>query len=104
MKLLTKAIENDLRKHPFCSQDEKGEDAKVIVKFFGGAAATWLVTEGEIEDGDWTFFGCVTLDGSYWEWGYFTMKELKAARFRPFGLGVERDYYFKGTVKDGKAA
>ena len=104
MKLLTKAIENELLKHPLGSTDGLGEDAKVIVKFFGGYAATWLVTEGEKEDGDWLFFGCVTLDGSYWEWGYFTMSELEGIKFPPFGLRIERDYYFKGTVKDGKAA
>lgn len=102
MKLLTKAIEKDLTRHPFGSTDGLGEDAKVIVKFFGGSAATWLVTEGEQENGSWVFFGLVTLDGSFWEWGYFSLKELERVRFRPFGLGVERDYYFKGTVKEGR--
>ena len=101
MKLLTKAIENKLAKRPFGSTDGKGDNAEVIVKFFGGAACTWLVTEGEKRDGDWLFYGKATLDGEYWEWGYFALSELAAVKFRPFGLGVERDYYFSGTVADG---
>ena len=101
MKLLTKEIEKKLLAHPSGSTDGKGDDAKVIVKFFGGAAATWLVTEGEKEGDDWLFFGKVTLDGSYWEWGYFLLSDLSSVKFPPFGLGVERDLYFSGTVREG---
>ena len=35
MKLITKAIENQIKKYPLYSQDGLGENAKVIVKFFG---------------------------------------------------------------------
>ena len=101
MKLITKEIEKQLSRRPFGSTDGEGENAKVIVKFFGGSSATWLVTEGELENGEWMFFGKATLDGYFWEWGYFSLSELQSLRFRPFGLGVERDMWFSGTVKDG---
>lgn len=95
MKLLIASIIKNLEKHPLGSQDGKGEDAEVIIKFFGGGAATWLVTEGERQDdGDWLFYGCVTLYGDgEWEWGYFTLSELMSLHFPPFGLPIERDLY-----------
>lgn len=102
MKLLTAEIIRKLEKHPFGSQEGKLDNSVVLVKFFGGGACTWLVTEGEQqEDGDWLFFGKITL-GSEWEWGYFTLSELEQIKFPPFGLGVERDMYLgnKATVKE----
>ncbi len=101
MKLITKSIEKKLEKAPFFSTEGLGLDANVIVKFFGGSAATWLVTEAYDHHGEyWEFFGCVTLDGHNWEYGYFMLSELEALRFPPFGLPVERDMYFHGTLKD----
>lgn len=47
MKLITKEIERRLEKHPFGSQEGEGKGAQVLVKFFGGGACTWLVTEAE---------------------------------------------------------
>lgn len=104
MQLMTKEIEDALKKHPIYSQDGKGEKAKVIVKYFGGSAATWLITEGEpLPRGDWEFFGFCTLGlpdpfrpgKLIWEWGYVTLKQLQEMRFPPFGLGVERDLSVK---------
>ncbi len=105
MQLMTKEIEDALKKHPIYSQEDKGEKAKVIVKYFGGSAATWLITEGEpLPRGDWEFFGLCTL-GLYdqlrpgkllWEWGYVTLSQLQEA-------SVERDLSVKPckqTVKD----
>jgi len=104
MKLLTAEIIRKLQKHPFGSQEGKLDDAEVLVKFFGGGACTWLVTEGEQqEDGDWEFFGKVTL-GYEWEWGYFTLSELEQMKFPPFGLGVERDMYLGGKHTVGQLA
>ena len=105
MKLLTAAIEKKFEKFPLYSQEGKGEDAKVIVKFFGGAACTWLIIEGTKQpNGDYTMFGYVTFDGVNWEWGYVSLNELQKLRFRPFGLGVERDKYFKAkTIKEAVA-
>ena len=104
MKLLTQEIIRKLEKHPFGSQEGKLDDAEVLVKFFGGGACTWLVTEGEQqEDGDWEFFGKVTL-GYEWEWGYFRLSELEKMKFPPFGLGVERDMYLGGKHTVGQLA
>lgn len=96
MKLMTKAIEKKFEKFPLYSQDGMGQEAEVVVKFFGGAAATWLITEGEKQlNGDWELYGYCTL-GYGWEWGYVMLSELESLRFPPFGLSVERDMHCKG--------
>lgn len=102
MKLITKEVENLIKKYPLYSQDGKGDNAKVIVKFFGGSAWSWYATEGNIlPNGDIEFFGLVT--GGYEpEYGYFTLSELTSVKFPPFGLGIERDMYFNGTIGDAK--
>ena len=92
MKLLTKAIEKELMKHPFHSQDGLGMDAKVIVKYFNPyGLGTWLITEGERQDdGDWMLYGyCKITDA---EWGYVMLSELQGVR-PLLGLGLERDMY-----------
>lgn len=102
MKLITKEVERRLEKQPFGSQEGEGKGAQVLVKFFGGCACTWLVTEAErTGDGSWDFYGLANI-GYGWEWGWFSLKELEELRFPPFGLGVERDMYLsEGTpVKD----
>ena len=100
MKLITKAIENQIKKYPLYSQDGLGENAKVIVKFFFGNW-TWLATEGQISpDGNITFFGSV-INGHDYEWGYFDLKELESVKFLGYPC-VERDRWFKTgtTVKE----
>ena len=101
MKLMTKEIERKFKNYPLGSQDGKGDDAEVVVKFFTpDANGTWLITEGErLEDGDWEFFGlCHIFE---WEWGYVRLSELKKVR-GGLGLPVERDLYSSGTVKELK--
>lgn len=102
-KLLTKTIETALTKHPLGSQEGKGEDATVLVKFFNPyGAGTWLITEAEKQpDGDWLMFGMCHI--YEWEWGYVSFNELDSIRVNCFGykLPLERDRYFNGTVKDG---
>lgn len=110
MKLLTAEIKDRLRKHPL--SDNCSLDDEVIVKFFGGSAATWLITEAEEQaDGDWLFFGLATIglpsqrygQGKLlWEWGYVTLRQLEEVRFPPFELPAERDMWLpKGTkVRD----
>lgn len=69
------------------------KDAIVHAKFFTPDSRwTWLVTEGQEEDGDFRFFGYVK--GFEGEWGYFVLSELESAR-GPLGLPIERDLYFK---------
>lgn len=115
-KLLTKAIINKMPLIESIIYSKSGEDAPVIVKFFGGGsyrlyviAATAYLKEGiegvklsEINGRpveDIHFYGYVTgLQED--EWGTTSFNELKGVKFPPFGLGVERDMHLrKITVK-----
>lgn len=101
MKLITKELEKQLAKYPLYSQEGKGDDAVVVCKFFL-QGWTWYVLEAEKQDtGDWLFFGLV--DGFEREYGYFRLSQLQSVRGH-FGLGVERDLYFKPTKVKNLAA
>ena len=93
--LMTRELENTFINYPLGSQDGKGTDAEVIVKYFNPCGAgTWLITEGEKqEDGDWLLFGYCHL--FEWEWGYVLLSELESVRL-PFGLTIERELYVTG--------
>lgn len=98
MKLMTKEIEKKLAKHPFGSQDGKGINADIMVKYFNPmGAGTWLITEGEKqEDGNWLLYGyCHILE---WEWGYVSLKELEGLKL-PWGMTIERDLYMFDNPK-----
>jgi len=99
MKLMTKEIERKLAGRPVGSTDGQGVNAEVVVKYFTPwGAGTWLVTEGERQpDGDWLLYGKAFL--FEWEWGYTLLSDLERVR-GPFGLGVERDLYARGTVAE----
>ena len=99
MKLITKAIEKELEKHPLYSTDGQKEK-DVIVKFFNPyGGGRWYVCEAEKqEDGDWLFFGLVELFEH--EFGYFTLSELQSIK-TPYNLGIERDKGYKGKIVDG---
>jgi len=87
MKLLTKEIKRKLP--PLYSQEEKGLEAIIQVKFFDPCGSwTWYATEFDGED---TFFGLV--DGLEKELGYFSFNELKEYKGK-LGIGIERDLYF----------
>ena len=96
MKLITKELEKRLAKYPLYSQENKGKEAQVLVKFFNPCGmGTWYVLEAQKqENGDWLFFGLVDLYER--EYGYFTLSQLQEIRL-PFGLGIERDMYFDKT-------
>lgn len=100
MMLMTKELEKEFEKYSLGSQDEKGMEADVVVKYFNPfGAGTWLITEGEKqEDGDWLLFGyCHIFE---WEWGYVMLSELENIQL-PFGLTIEREMYVTGKqVKD----
>ena len=96
MQLMTKELEKRLEKFPLYSQDGKGDEAIIVVKYFNPfGGGTWLITEGEKqEDGDWMFFGyCHIFE---WEWGYVRLSELEKIGF------IERDLYLDddAQVKD----
>lgn len=100
MMLMTKELAKEFDNYRLGSQEDKGMDAKVVVKYFNPCGAgTWLITEGEQQDnGDWLLFGyCYLFE---WEWGYVMLSELESVRL-PFGLRIERELYVTGkTVKD----
>ncbi len=92
MKLMTKVIENKLIKNSKINQESGGENDFIpVVKFFGGGACTWLITEYDPETR--MFFGLCDLGQGFPELGYVERKELEAVRFPPFGLPIERDMY-----------
>ena len=92
MKLMTKEVEKKFEQYPLGSQDGKGEDAEIIVKYFNPfGAGTWLITEGEKqEDGNWLLFGyCHIFE---WEWGYVALNELQDIGY------IERDLYLDEDI------
>ena len=100
MMLMTKELEKELEKYPLYSQDGKGFESEVVVKYFNPCGiGTWLVTEGEKqEDGDWLLYGYCHL--FEWEWGYLYLSELEGVEL-PYGLTIEREMHnVKKQVKD----
>lgn len=98
MELLTKEIIERFKKYPLYSQDGKGEDSVVLVKYFNPCGAgTWLITEAEQqEDGDWLLFGyCHIFE---WEWGNVMLSDLQNLKL-PFGLTIEHDLYIPNGAK-----
>lgn len=89
MKFLTKALETRFGREG--SQEELGEDALVIVKFFTPWTNwTWYATE--YDPVDRIFFGLVK--GHETELGYFSRDELENVR-GPAGLRIERDLHWR---------
>lgn len=95
MKLLTKAIEK--RFAQLGRQEEAGEDAIVVCKFFNPTGVgTWLATEMEKSEDDVLFFGAAEI-GYEFELGYFSLSDLESFKGL-MGLGIERDLYFSETT------
>ena len=92
MQLMTKEIKTKLLRNGDVTN--RGNDHKPVVKFFGGSACTWLITEMDPADED-LLFGLCDLGIGYPELGYVTLSELQSLKFSPFRLGVERDLHFK---------
>lgn len=75
---------------PLYSQEEKGEEAIAVLKFFTPWTSwTWYASEYDPEER--IFFGVVV--GQEREFGYFSKDELEAIR-GPGGLRIERDLYW----------
>ena len=89
MKLITKTLEERFEKIGCQSQSA---DPIIVAKFFDPCgSATWYATEYDAENK--IAFGYVT-GLAFDEWGTFSISELESIK-RPFGLGIERDLYFK---------
>ena len=101
MNLLTDEIKELFKQYPLYSQDGRGMDSVVLVKYFNPCGAgTWLITEAEEqENDDWLLFGYCHI--FCWEWGYVMLSELQNLKL-PFCLTIERDLYIKegATVKE----
>ena len=92
MELLTKELE--ARFAHVGRQEEQGDDAIVIAKFFTPDSSwTWWATEYDPETRE--FFGLV--QGHETELGYFSLDELEAVT-GPLGLHIERDIYWKEST------
>ena len=101
MMLMTKEV---IRRLPplYSHEHDLPEMVPVAVKFFTpDAQATWYITEGaqEIEEGEWRFFGLCDLGLGTPELGYVMLSQLQAIRGK-FGLSVERDRHYSGTLAD----
>lgn len=102
MKLLTKEIERKLiaaaavKDETYANLRDK---RPVILKLFNPAGGeTWYITDGEkTEDGDWLMFGLCCIHET--ELGYVSLNELIEFKGQ-FGLGIERDLHWTGTVED----
>ncbi len=88
MELFPKEIADRLP--PLYSQEERGEEAIALVKFFTPWTSwTWYVSE--YDSVERLCFGVVV--GHERELGYFSVDELEAIR-GPAGLTIERDLYW----------
>jgi len=89
MDLLPLEVEQSLP--ALYSQDGKGDEATVHVKFFHPMSDwTWYATEYDPENQ--MFFGLV--DGFEAELGYFSLHELKETLTGP-GVAMERDKFWE---------
>jgi len=101
---ITKDIETRLIKNSKLNMSADGEtiDFKPVVKFFGGSACTWLLTEYDPETN--LYFGLCDLGFGSPEIGYVSKDELEALRFPPFRLPIEIDRYFEADKTLGQYA
>ena len=98
MKLLTKVLENRFAK--VGSQDNSGDDAIIIAKFFTPFSNwSWFATEYDPDTR--MFFGLV--DGFEVELGYFSLDEFESMNKGPVPK-IERDRWFdECMIKDIRA-
>lgn len=88
MELLPNEIAASLP--PLYSQENKGESAMALVKFFTPWTG-WTWYASEYDPTERLFFGVVV--GHEREFGYFSLDEMEAIE-GPGGLRIERDLYW----------
>ena len=91
MKLITKEVQKKLDDNMKLAE----EDRQPVVKFFGGGACSWFISEKD-ED---ILFGLCDLGLGYREFGTVYLSELESLTFQ-FGLGVERDMHWTPQTFD----
>jgi len=93
LKLLTESIKKKLIDNH--NKQDGQKEFKAIVKLFNPSGiGTWFLTELNPKDN--IAFGLCCLQEE--EVGYVSLEELKSLK-TPFGLGIERDLYFKPNKK-----
>jgi len=97
MKLITKEINAQLlANHAIEAADGGTGSIKPPLKLFlPWGAATWLISERDPENPD-ILFGLCDLGFGSPELGSVSLSELQSVK--RFGLGIERDRYFKPTM------
>jgi len=99
VKIITKAIERTLPELGATDGRIYGQ-IRVIFKLFNpSGAGTWYITEGNLATGQ--LFGLCVIHEA--ELGYVDFNELLAFRGR-FGLKIERDLHWSGTLADAYKA
>lgn len=99
-KLLTDKLREYAEKYPLYSQDGEGGAAVVWWKiFFTGTATTIYVTEAQADgefDGreNYTLFGVGNINGSGYEYGYFSLAEIEGINLQGGLIHPETDLYF----------
>ena len=90
MQLVTPELKEQL----IANGKRRGDDHVPVVKFFSPVgAATWLVTEMDPDENDY-LFGLADMGMGFPELGSISLSELQNYS-GPWGLGIERDLYFK---------
>jgi hypothetical protein len=101
MKLFTSVIErklldNGLKTAAAQAAGKTEPDHKPVLKIFNPTGgATWLISEIVADSPD-TLYGLCDLGAGEPELGYVSRAELEGIRVR-FGLGLERDRWFKAN-------
>jgi len=85
---------------PLGSQEDKGNDAKVVAKFFFPMGRyTFFATEGSPQGDDFLFFGyCLSaITPDFDEWGYTSLSELQDLSVHT--LRIERDAFLTPAAR-----
>ena len=97
MEILTPKDREALSKYPLYSQDGKrGEAVAVVRLFITGTAATYYITEANLETGE--LFGVSNLEREGFRYGYFYLPELEELSLYGGVVHVEADRAFIPTA------
>lgn len=97
MDLITPELRQQLLANGEASRDNPHFDPHPVVKWFSPCgAATWLITELDLEDED-NAYGLCDLGMGSPEIGHVLVSELTSIRLLRGTLGVERDLHWKAN-------
>lgn len=97
MRLITQEILETAPKL-YSNEHKIPEDIPVVAKFFNPMGrGTWYMTEYDPEE-KLAFGLCVIYEPAL---GYFSLEELESIELQ-WGLGIERDLYWHGTLADAE--